>query len=413
MRRLVPTLLLLAAAGLARAADEPKPNTLTPKEIDEGWILLFDGETTFGLAIEGDAAVKDGVLAVGGDKAAKLSTTTPFGMGTVQFDCRWSGKTQPAVSYPGFGKVGGDAVPGAGEIAWSQKDWNTIKLFLAVGKNKDKAEGTFYYSHATKGGFVGGSGKVELKGADTAKEVKPSPLVFEVPAGGSLELRNVRYQPLVLPLFNHKDLSGWKKYTADGKRDKTEFSVTKEGYLHLKNGPGDLQSEKQLADFVLQATCRTNGKNLNSGVFFRCIAGDYQNGYEAQIHNGFAETPKEYTVDQYDPKTHEPLKDKLKVKSAAIDYGTGAIYRRVPARGHAAKDGEWFTMTVAAHGRHIATWVNGVQQVDWTDNRPINANPRNGCRLEKGPVSLQGHDPTTDIDFRDVKAIALPTPIGD
>ena len=54
-----------------------------------------------------------------------------------------------------------------------------------------------------------------------------------------------------------------------------------------------------------------------------------------------------------------------------------------------------------------------MQQVDWTDNRPINANPRNGCRLEKGPVSLQGHDPTTDIDFRDIKAIALPTPVGD
>jgi hypothetical protein len=415
MKRLVPTLLLLAAAGLARAADEPKPNTLTPEEIADGWVLLFDGETTFGLAVEGDASVKDGVLKVGGDKAAKVSTTTAFGMGVVQFDCRWSGRKQPEVSYPVFGKFGGvDAVPDGGVVPWSQKDWNTIKVFMAVGKKKEKAKGTFHYSHETKGGFVSASATVELKDAETAKEVKPSPLVFEVPAGGSLELRNVRYQPLVLPLFNHKDLSGWKKYAGDEKRSKTEFSVTKEGYLHLKNGPGDLQSEQQFADFVLQATCRTNGKNLNSGVFFRCIPGDYQNGYEARIHNGFADTPKEYTVDQYDPKTHELLKDKaLKVKSAAIDYGTGAIYRRVPARTQTAKDGEWFTMTVAAHGRHIATWVNGVQQVDWTDNRAENANPRNGCRLEKGPVSLQGDDATTDIDFRDIKAIALPTPVGD
>ena len=157
----------------------------------------------------------------------------------------------------------------------------------------------------------------------------------------------------------------------------------------------------------MQAECRTNGKNLNSGVFFRCIPGDYQNGYEAQIHNGFADTPKEYVVEEYDPKTHE-LKGKAKVKSAAIDYGTGAIYRRVPARTHAAKDNEWFTMTVVAHGRHVATWVNGVQQVDWTDNRPPNDNPRNGCRLEKGPISLQGHDATTDIDFRSIRAVELP-----
>jgi hypothetical protein len=80
----------------------------------------------------------------------------------------------------------------------------------------------------------------------------------------------------------------------------------------------------------------------------------------------------------------------------------------VPARRQAAKDGEWFTMTVAAHGRHIATWVNGVPVVDWTDNRPPNDNPRNGCRLEKGPISLQGHDPTTDIDFRNLRLVELP-----
>ena len=44
-------------------------------------------------------------------------------------------------------------------------------------------------------------------------------------------------------LFNGKDLTGWKKFTADEKRAKTEFSVTKEGWLHLKSGPGDLQTE--------------------------------------------------------------------------------------------------------------------------------------------------------------------------
>jgi hypothetical protein len=54
--------------------------------------------------------------------------------------------------------------------------------------------------------------------------------------------------------------------------------------------------------------------------------------------------------------------------------------------------------------------VNGVQVVDWTDNRPVNANARNGCRLEKGNISLQGHDPTTDIDFRNFRLAELPKP---
>ena len=96
--------------------------------------------------------------------------------------------------------------------------------------------------------------------------------------------------------------------------------------------------------------------------------------------------------------------------SAAVDYGTGAIYRRIPARKDVAKDGEWFTMTVIAQGRHIATWVNGIQQVDWTDNRPLKDNARNGCKLEAGHISLQGHDPTTNSDFRNVRIVDLGKP---
>ncbi len=60
-----------------------------------------------------------------------------------------------------------------------------------------------------------------------------------------------------------------------------------------------------------------------------------------------------------------------------------------------------------AQGRHIATWVNGVQTVDWADNRPLWDNARNGCRLEGGPISLQGHDPTTDLSFRNLRIADL------
>jgi Domain of Unknown Function (DUF1080) len=394
MRRLIPTLLLLAAAGLARAADEPKPNTLTPKEIADGWILLFDGESTFGWRAEGEANVKDGKLIVGGAKKATVTSTTEFGDVELQFQHTW--QTVPGAS-PGDSAGGGRLLGYDVVLPVILDEW--VDGYL-------KADGKAIISKfSRKGG--GGSGNGTREGSVRGG------IRFDVPRGLQLVLRNVKLRPInTKPLFNGKDLTGWKKYTGDEKRSKTEFGVTKEGYLHLKDGPGDLQSEQQFDDFVLQAECRTNGKNLNSGVFFRCIPGDYQNGYEAQIHNGFADTPKEYVVEEYDPKTHE-LKDKVKVKSAATDYGTGAIYRRVPARTHAAGDNEWFTMTVVAHGRHIATWVNGVQQVDWADNRPTNANPRNGCRLEKGPVSLQGHDATTDIDFRSIRAVALPKAGGD
>src|SRR5947209_20201500 len=181
-------------------------------------------------------------------------------------------------------------------------------------------------------------------------------------------------------------MTGWKRYAGDEKRARSTFTVTPEGWINVKNGPGDLQTEKQWADFVFQGECISNGKHLNSGVFFRCLPGQYQNGYEFQIQNGY--------------------KDNDRTKP--VDFGTGAIYRRVPARKVVSNDGEWFTMTLIAHGDHFATWVNGYQVVDWTDTRPANANPRNGSNLDAGPLSIQGRDPTTDLNFRDLRIAALP-----
>ena len=40
--------LALISTLLPAAAAEPKLNTLTPEEVSQGWILLFDGESTFG-----------------------------------------------------------------------------------------------------------------------------------------------------------------------------------------------------------------------------------------------------------------------------------------------------------------------------------------------------------------------------
>jgi hypothetical protein len=201
---------------------------------------------------------------------------------------------------------------------------------------------------------------------------------FTLPAG---EYKLVAFTPADLkPIFNGKDLSGWS-ILKDEKRMSSAAEVTKDGELHLTNGPGDLQTDGKYADFVLQLECKTNGDGLNSGVFFRCIAGQYQNGYEMQIQNGM--------------KDNDPTKP--------ADGGTGAIYRRTPARKIVAKDKEWMTLTLVAKGAAFATWVNGEPVVVWTDDRAKDENPRKGLRLEAGHLSLQGHDKTTDLLFRNIR----------
>jgi hypothetical protein len=374
-------LLLALSFPLLLCADEKapdKPNTLTPREVKEGWLLLFDGETTFGWKIDGEATVEKGLLVLGGTKETRAEPTTWFAGCHCRFEADWQGTAPPTWAGGLPGKAAWKILSDKGRFAWK-----------------------------------------EMRPQPRLSAASPA-LSFRVPAGSRLLLRNVKVQPRarsplgggrhdpqgMRPLFNGKDLAGWKVF--EGKGRKSKFTVTKEGWLNVKDGPGDLQTTSRFADFVLQLECISNGKRLNSGVFFRCIPGRYQQGYEAQIHNGFTGKPeKTYTIEEYDPQTHKLLGRK-KVKFTASDYGTGAIYRRMPARREVARDKEWFTLTVVARGRHIATWVNGVQVVDWTDNRPPDDNARQGYRAAAGAISIQGHDPTTDLSFRNIRIAELP-----
>jgi hypothetical protein len=364
MRR-VAALLLLGTVTVVALANEKKSDLRSSKEAD-GWLKLFDGEGTFGWQIDGEASVKDSELVLGGAKETTARLTTEFGDAQLRLEYRGGAE----LSYRGAAVMLAAAEKGGVE-EWTASG---VKLERQAGK--------------------------ELR--LTADRGAPT---LRIPAGGRLVVRSLTLRPLgTKSLFNGKDLTGWKVFP----QRKSKFTVTDEGWINVKDGPGDLQTEGQWADFVLQLECISNGKHLNSGIFFRALPDQYQQGYEAQIRNEFTDEAKqEYTVEEFDPKTHQSI-EKRKVKSVAVDYGTGAIYRRQPARKRMSKDGEWFTMTVVAHGRHLATWVNGVQVADWTDNRALNANARNGCRVEQGCISIQGHDPTTDLSFRNLRIAELP-----
>jgi len=200
---------------------------------------------------------------------------------------------------------------------------------------------------------------------------------------GKIEFRNVKLRPLATkPIFNGKDLTGWKTYSAQTYPEmKSVFSVTPEGWLNVRNGPGQLESEGQYANLTLQLEVFGNGDKLNSGVFFRCIPGEKMNGYECQICNSYDD---------------------------GGDCGTGGIFRRSRARKIVAKDREWFAMTLHAVDNRMAVWVNGYQVTEWIDTRMPNKNPRKGLRLEPGTIMIQGHDPTPDLSFRNLRIAEVP-----
>ncbi len=194
---------------------------------------------------------------------------------------------------------------------------------------------------------------------------------------GAVAFRNIKLRPLGLEsIFNGRDLAGWKVFP--GK--KSVFSVTPDGELNVKNGNGQIESEGQWADFVLQLDIFSNGKFLNSGIFFRALPGQFWQGYESQIQNGF-----------------------LLDRGVPMDYGTGGIYNRQKSRKVVSDDFVWFHKTLVVSGDHMAAWVNGYQVSDFTDTRPAKENARDGLRLTAGTLAIQGHDPTTDLSFRKIR----------
>ena len=371
-------------AGLALGADQTQNNALPPREAAEGWLLLFDGETSFGWTSSNadKLTVKDGVLSF--DGAGTLQTTTAFCEFALVFNCRITGaKAHDDVQLVFAGQTGKIALPQEKTPSWRQG-----KVMVA-GKDV-----TF---------FIAGGPAAPAVGKLT--EAIASPLTFKVADGVKLELRDVSLLPVgQKPLFNGKNLDGWKEFA--GKKYVSKFSVNDKLELNLKNGPGDLQTEAQYADFCMQIECFCNGKYLNSGVFFRCKPNEYQNGYETD-YNSSRTKQRPTSWGSHGRCAQIDRQEKSAIHDPPI-AAPALIYRRIPARKDVAKDGEWFTMTIIAHGTHMATWVNGVQEVDWDDNRPPNDNPRNGCRLEAGHISLQAHDPTTDLSFRNIRIAEYP-----
>ncbi|MBZ5542311.1 MAG: DUF1080 domain-containing protein [Acidobacteriia bacterium] len=161
------------------------------------------------------------------------------------------------------------------------------------------------------------------------------------------------------PLFDGKDLSGWKnngaeKWWVENGEILAQSAANKYGYL---------TTEKTYRDFLLRVKFKCDGKG-NYGVFLRSrIIGEGENGPDI-----------EGTQVEVDP-----------------DRDTGGIYesggRGWVARGteqsaRAIKPHDWNQLEIAIEGRHVVTRLNGLQIVDWRDPAP---------RFFDGVIGLQLH----------------------
>jgi len=371
-----------------KVTEAPRP--LSAEELAEGWISLFDGRTLFGWQAQSKAdwQVKEGAIFVSSGERGLLCTSVEFDNYVLKADFRAAKDANSGIFLRTAPVVGmNDITTKCYELNIAPPD-NPFPTGSFVGRQKAKAvpekAGEWQSFEVT---LDGGQASVKLNGEEVLSYSDPKPVgrgyIGLQLNSGQVEFKNIKLKPLSLAsLFNGKDLTGWKNHP----ESKSTFSVTKAGEIHVTStGRGALESEKKFGDFVLQMEAISHAPELNSGIFIRSIPGEFANGYESQIHNGIKDG------DRAQPK----------------DFGTGGIYRRVPARLVVPNDREWFYKTIVADGPHISVWINGYQVTDWTDTRKPDKNPRNGLRTEAGTLQLQGHDPTTDLSFRNLKAREL------
>ncbi len=385
----------LALAFLALTAGlHAQPNTLTSEEIADGWILLFDGQTDFGWEYHGDAdwTIQDGVLAARSGGNGWLGTTTVF----ADFHLRLEFRTA--------------ADGNSGVFLRSAREGEAHRTGYELQIYDDQPQGfntgsLVFYEKAPPAKLIPGvwnrydvlvegmNFQVVLNGRLVLDAYDPAHLAgvigLQYNQDKPIEFRNIKLRPLNLePLFNGRNLAGWNKVDRPNRGGSHDWRV-RNGDIHVEGGPGQIETEQQFENFVLQLGVKTNpaspDAHPNSGVFFRGKPGVFWSGYESQIRN------------EYEGRITNP-----------VDFGTGGVYFFQPARGIVAKDGEWFYKTIVAYDRHISVWVNGVQVSDYEDTKPAGANHRKQATLGAGTISLQAHDPTTNLDFRDVRAVEIP-----
>jgi hypothetical protein len=182
-----------------------------------------------------------------------------------------------------------------------------------------------------------------------------------------------------VPLFNGKDLTGWKVFPSGTGNWKVEDGIL------IGSGPAShLFSERgDYENFQYRIEAMINDKG-NSGQYFRArFEPGFPNGYEAQIDS-----------------TH---RDPIRTGSLYPD-GRGKYTKeekeKMIVRDQLHKPDEWFTQVVIAEGNHIIIKVNGKTTVDFVDEKN---------RFSKGHFALQQHDPGTVVKFRKIEVKELPS----
>jgi hypothetical protein len=193
------------------------------------------------------------------------------------------------------------------------------------------------------------------------------------------------------PLFNGKDLTGWK-----ANNDPESFTV-KDGVLRVQaSGPtsahlfyvGDKKDGfEAFKNFELEATCRAE-PDSNGGVF---------------VHTDMStRDAQKHLAKGYEIQLNSTAKEKRK---------TGSLYAVKDLDASPVDETKWFTVRVVVRDKRVTVALDGKEVVDYTEPADVVRPKERAGRLfaaDGGAVALQAHDAKSVWYFKDVRVKRLP-----
>jgi len=183
-------------------------------------------------------------------------------------------------------------------------------------------------------------------------------------------------------LFDGKTLNGWK--VGD---NAATFSVA-DGMI-IVHGPtahlfydGNIKNH-QFKNFEFKADVLTK-PGANSGIYFHTQfqQGSWPaKGYEVQVNNSHTDWRR-----------------------------TGSLYGIADVKELFVKDDEWFTEYVSVIGKRVIIKINDKIVVDYTEPDDVKRGEgQEGRVIGSGTFALQGHDPKSEVHFKNI----MVKPLGD
>jgi hypothetical protein len=232
--------------------------------------------------------------------------------------------------------------PGDYPVAWCKTVGSGRVFYTSLGHREDVWENAVYQRHIL-GGIRWALG---LEPGDSTPQDRSARLSASEAAEG------------FRPLFNGKDLKGWKLRNPSGRASWSAQNGMLVNRATDKDHGTDLVSEETFRDFVLRYDYMVPS-GANSGVYLR-------GRHEIQILDDFLATKPQMG-------------------------GNAALYSVKPASEIATRaPGEWQTVEATIRGQRVSVWLNGV----WV-HQDVEVPKATGGELdnklqEPGPIMLQG-----------------------